>query len=733
MNYNDIENIKTLSEEEVASASAEASATNAQAAATTFSVNNAPTETVNLTTAGTSKFNDVTADQMEAANYVANRGYMTGISDTSFNPNGKVTRAMLTQMIYAMEGKPPVNGNSQFSDVTNTAWYSNAVIWAKNNGIISGYDDGTFKPGDEITNEQAVAILRQYANYKGFDTKGYINLGDYYKDTSSVSDWARDAYTWAVDNEIYTGDVLNPKAGVSRIELATMLQAFDHAYEGELGLVPINGNIAPSNSYNIPSINDNIGTTPQPGTTTQPGTTPTGQTTTPAETVNVTPQPSQNTAQNTNPFGDIFSNFSNFFNMLTGNNASNAAAATANGVPASSSTNPTGTSTASKFRDVKASDADAVNYVSSRNLMVGTGDNTFNPDGKITRAQMVQILYSMSGSPSNVGGHNSFTDVQDGSWYSNAVSWAQNTGLVAGYDDGTFRPDQTISREQAAAILKRYAEQSGEDLSTYKVISNNVDYNSLRDTGDVSNYAKDAVRWAVGDGMFDVSSGSINPKGEVTRAEFAKILMNYDINYNDGSGKGSYNITPIQNPGVANTVAPSTSSAAASTTSAPTKSVSEVAAEVINGNWGNGDERRQRLEAAGYNYSEVQAAVNSQFSSGGGSSYSSSGTYNNGGVSSSNNNSTSSNKYGTTDVWTRTNPNATYNSKHVYGSASSYSNSATGSSVQAAAKDAQDTLHREAHKTAYAAAKQYNTTKSLSTKGANSGKIVGRGGGHYAK
>lgn len=270
--------------------------------------------------------------------------------------------------------------------------------------------------------------------------------------------------------------------------------------------------------------------------------------------------------------------------------------------------------------------------------MVGTGDNTFNPDGKITRAQMVQILYSMSGSPSNVGGHNSFTDVQDGSWYSNAVSWAQNTGLVAGYDDGTFRPDQTISREQAAAILKRYAEQSGEDLSTYKVISNNVNYNSLSDVGSVSNYAQDAVRWAVGDGMIDVSSGSINPKGEVTRAEFAKILMNYDINYNGGSGKGSYNITPIQNPGVANTVAPASTNTAAAATTAPTKSVSEVAAEVINGAWGNGDERRQRLEAAGYNYSEVQAAVNRQFSSGGGgSSYtgggSSGGTYTNSGSS----------------------------------------------------------------------------------------------------
>ena len=121
--------------------------------------------------------------------------------------------------------------------------------------------------------------------------------------------------------------------------------------------------------------------------------------------------------------------------------------------------------------------------------------------------------------------------------------------------------------------------------------------------------------------MIDTSSGSINPKGELTRAQFAKYLMNYDINYNGGTGKSNYNITAIQNPGITQPTA---------STATPTKSINEIAAEVINGDWGNGDERRQRLEAASYNYNEVQKAVNSQFTYT--PSYSSSGSGSGGGT-----------------------------------------------------------------------------------------------------
>lgn len=174
------------------------------------------------------------------------------------------------------------------------------------------------------------------------------------------------------------------------------------------------------------------------------------------------------------------------------------------------------------FDDVAASAwyADAVEYVVSNGVMNGTGDTTFEPDAALSRSMMVQVLYNMENKPA--ASDAAFIDVADNAWYADAVAWAAENKLVNGVEENQFAPDDNITREQMAAILYRYAQYKGQDVSA------RADMNAYTDFTEISSYAEPMLAWAVSEGLITGSSDTtLSPAGNATRAEVAVVLMRY--------------------------------------------------------------------------------------------------------------------------------------------------------------------------------------------------------------
>lgn len=170
---------------------------------------------------------------------------------------------------------------------------------------------------------------------------------------------------------------------------------------------------------------------------------------------------------------------------------------------------------------------DAVRYVYEHDLMDGIGSTTFAPDATTSRAMIATILWRMAGSPA-VNGSIGFSDVADGQWYSEAIRWAASEGIVDGYGNGSFGPDDPITREQFAAMLWRYAESAGYDVS----IGESTNILSYADAMDVSEYTISAMQWACGSGIIEgVSESTLVPQGGATRAQAAMLLMRFCEKY----------------------------------------------------------------------------------------------------------------------------------------------------------------------------------------------------------
>ena len=165
-----------------------------------------------------------------------------------------------------------------------------------------------------------------------------------------------------------------------------------------------------------------------------------------------------------------------------------------------------------------------VDKVYDLGLMNGTGEHTFAPNANVNRAMAATVLWRIAGEP-EVDSQSEFTDIPLGKYYTKAVLWAENIGVVNGYPDGTFRPNDNITREQLAAILYRYASAEG------KVREADVNLDSFPDAANVHNYAKDAMAWAVGAELINgVGSGGksyLQPANNATRAQFATIISRY--------------------------------------------------------------------------------------------------------------------------------------------------------------------------------------------------------------
>ena len=172
-----------------------------------------------------------------------------------------------------------------------------------------------------------------------------------------------------------------------------------------------------------------------------------------------------------------------------------------------------------------------VMFVYENGLMLGTSKTLFSPHGTVMRGMMATILWRMEGSPVPKG-KNSFTDVEAGKWYADAITWTAENGIFAGYGKDKFGPDDPITREQLAAIFYRYADYKGYDLTV------KGDLDKFKDADKITDYAKTAMQWAVGSGLVKGKSGNLlDPQGTATRAEIAAMLHRFIEKYKLVQGK----------------------------------------------------------------------------------------------------------------------------------------------------------------------------------------------------
>lgn len=180
---------------------------------------------------------------------------------------------------------------------------------------------------------------------------------------------------------------------------------------------------------------------------------------------------------------------------------------------------------ANPFNDVYEGDwfYNAVRYANENSLMAGVSDTTFAPNMNLTRAMVVQMLYSLEGKPAVVSGGN-FSDVKASDWYADAVNWAASKGIVSGYSETTYAPNDSVTREQLSLILYKYAQSKNVTVNDYSSLSGFVD------AAKTSDWAEDAVEWAVGAGLISSTSTStktLDPTGTATRAQVAQIVANF--------------------------------------------------------------------------------------------------------------------------------------------------------------------------------------------------------------
>ena len=160
---------------------------------------------------------------------------MSGTSDTSFSPNDTTTRGMLVTILWRLEDKPESSKGNNFTDVKNDQYYYDAVSWAADNTIVSGYSETKFAPDDSMTREQLATVLYRYANYKQYNTSNKADLSTY-KDIQHISGYAVDAFKWANANGIITGtssDTLEPQGDAKRAQIASILRRFCDKYAAD--------------------------------------------------------------------------------------------------------------------------------------------------------------------------------------------------------------------------------------------------------------------------------------------------------------------------------------------------------------------------------------------------------------------------------------------------------------------------------------------------------------------
>jgi len=176
---------------------------------------------------------DVNAWYHLDVDYAIENGIFKGVTESEFAPDEKLTRAMLVTVLYRVEGEPAVNKSIPFADIDMDSYYANAVIWAKQNGIVNGVTETEFAPNDNITREQIAAIMHRYAQYKGYDVSVGENTNILsYDDFDSISEYAIPSMQYACGSGLIKGkseSTLNPLDNATRAEIAAILRRFIEA------------------------------------------------------------------------------------------------------------------------------------------------------------------------------------------------------------------------------------------------------------------------------------------------------------------------------------------------------------------------------------------------------------------------------------------------------------------------------------------------------------------------
>ncbi len=166
-----------------------------------------------------------------AAAYAYNNGLFAGTTNTTFAPDVTMTRAMLVSVLWRLAGEPAPKGTNTFDDVPDGTWYTDAVTWAAENGVVAGIGNGRFDPSGAVTREQTAVILFNYAQSKGYDVSARADLS-VFPDAGSVSDWAQSALAWANASGLVSGAVrgtqtiLDPQGSASRAQVAMILMGY---------------------------------------------------------------------------------------------------------------------------------------------------------------------------------------------------------------------------------------------------------------------------------------------------------------------------------------------------------------------------------------------------------------------------------------------------------------------------------------------------------------------------
>lgn len=239
---------------------------------------------------------------------------------------------------------------------------------------------------------------------------------------------------------------------------------------------------------------------------------------------------------------------------------------------------------ASEYSDVSIDDwyYKDVQYVSEKGLMTGTGDKLFSPEEETTRGMAATILWRLEGSPE--GDSMPFTDVMPDSYYFNAIKWGYKNKILSGYDESTFAPDDTVTREQLCTLIYRYAEYKGMDVSSQE------DLNNFKDINQVSDYALLPFGWAYATGIITgTSNDTLSPLQNALRCEFAAIIHRFcetkNKNETDDKPKDSSNTTGNKKAEASHHT--SSGSGTASEVTNPEKSTSPlISAESVHGTLG---------------------------------------------------------------------------------------------------------------------------------------------------
>ena len=210
---------------------------------------------VNPDTGAGNPFTDVSETDwfFEDVMFVYDNGLMVGTSDTTFSPYGDTSRAMVATVLWRMEGSPAQEGDDPFTDTESGAWYSDGITWAAEAGIAEGYGGGLFGPNDPVTREQLAAFFYRYAEYRDYDLSPTDDLSGF-TDADSVSEWAQEAMKWAIGSGLIAGrddKRIDPQATATRAEFAAMLHRFIEKYglEEKTTYTGLMGWVDPNSDY----------------------------------------------------------------------------------------------------------------------------------------------------------------------------------------------------------------------------------------------------------------------------------------------------------------------------------------------------------------------------------------------------------------------------------------------------------------------------------------------------